>query len=382
MHKICFRMMINYDGTNSSVNSIIYDLSEDHDPLKLVNTTFKIAVEVSYIYQNETRYLTGHDSFLNLSIGQVIQTIDNNGDVKSDYFSTEYQLCGESGFQTEHENIKTRLNISETFLCPEASRFELQGNSMADLMKYGMAYVGKWQNDTQFGIVCEDLSTIESIVDTIQVKVAYINTYFDFNDYDNPVHTFVEQRTERGIKGFTRYSDIYIRENEAVLQDNYFAITPSEDHRKFIHVDIYNDRNLDNSKIDYVVFSFYKSYQKVFYERSVLNFLDALGALGGVFGILSGLGYIFVSNFADRTFYYSILSSIYQVDTLGCQIDHDKDKSYLQNLNKSNLNERYEESKHDNSIPHDEDISYNSSRWITLSRRHKFRQSYIYKASK
>ena len=135
--------MINYDGTNSSVNSIIYDLSEDHDPLKLVNTTFKIAVEVSYIYQNETRYLTGHDSFLNLSIGQVIQTIDNNGDVKSDYFSTEYQLCGESGFQTEHENIKTRLNISETFLCPEASRFELQGNSMADLMKYGMAYVGK-----------------------------------------------------------------------------------------------------------------------------------------------------------------------------------------------------------------------------------------------
>ena len=65
----------------------------------------------------------------------------------------------------------------------------------------------------------------------------------------------IKRRTERGIKGLTRYSDIYIRKNEAILQDKYLAVTPLEEHRKFIHVDTYNDLNQDNSQIDFVVFS-------------------------------------------------------------------------------------------------------------------------------
>ena len=55
--------MINYDNTNTIVNSITYDLSENQNPLKLLNVKFKLEIEVSYVYQNEKRYLTGHDSF-------------------------------------------------------------------------------------------------------------------------------------------------------------------------------------------------------------------------------------------------------------------------------------------------------------------------------
>ena len=73
-----------------------------------------------------------------------------------------------------------------------------------------------------------------------------------------------------------------------------------------------------------------ESYQKVFYKRSIL---DALGTLGGAFGIQSDVEYIIVSKLSNVTFFDSVLSSLYQVDTIGCQIDHDNnDKSYFQEM--------------------------------------------------
>ena len=58
------------------------------------------------------------------------------------------------------------------------------------------------------------------------------------------------------------------------------------------------------------------------YERNVYTILDFLGDLGGIYEIFMTLGYMFVTLFTSTAFYYSILPKIYQVDTIGCQIEH------------------------------------------------------------
>lgn len=187
---------------------------------------------------------------------------------------------------------------------------------MADVTKYGTIYVSRCQNNTSSGIVCEDSSTIDQIVNTIDAKVVMLNTYFDFNDYIDPIQTFIDLRSEHGITGFTRYMNLYMRENEAFLKDNYMSAYPQEVHKKFFHVDIYHERTLDNANEHFIVFTIYKSYMKVFYERHVYMFLDLLGNLGGLFEVLSGIGYVSVIIFASKTFNYSLIKRLYQIDTM------------------------------------------------------------------
>ena len=360
------KMMVEFKGYKSNVNTVIHDLSDDSDPLYLENSTFQIAFEVSYVYENSTVYSTGIDSFLNISLGQAIQTTNENGQVEINHHIRQYSQWGENGFVTDHENVEQRLNISETYLWPISNDFVLQGNSMSNLLKFGEIYVTKWKNGTDSGIICQEESVIEEIVDTIQVKVALLNTYFDFNELNNPIGTFIDKRLERGIRGFTRYSDFYIRENEAILQDNYLSIISDENHHKFIHVDIYNDRNMDNSNKHFVIVSFYKSYQKVTYERYVYTFMDLVGSIGGVYGLLSIIGYAFVSVFLEVNFNYSILSNLYQIDTMECQIDHDEiSKSFHpENTQNTQVKSRYEEDKGSDFV---EEIDHKNQSTISVS---------------
>ena len=90
------------------------------------------------------------------------------------------------------------------------------------------------------------------------------------------------------------------------------------------------------------------------YERKVYSILDYLGDFGGIYEILVTLEYIIVTIFTSTSFHYSILPEIYQVDTLGCQIDHESNEKrrITQSMQQSmSLNRtQNEESKHCNSI--------------------------------
>ena len=84
------KMMVEFKGYKSNVNTVIHDLSDDSDPLYLENSTFQIAFEVSYVYENSTVYSTGIDSFLNISLGQAIQTTNENGQVEINHHIRQY----------------------------------------------------------------------------------------------------------------------------------------------------------------------------------------------------------------------------------------------------------------------------------------------------
>ena len=159
----------------------------------------------------------------------------------------------------------------------------------------------------------------------LSILVFIVNTYFDQDDYTNPIKTYVEDGLEyNGLNSYQSQAKFYFQKNDAEMLDDYFSIFPSPEQKSFYRLASKNNL-LSYSTDEIITISFLKSNQKQTIERSVFTFLDLLGVLGGIFGILSMFGGFFVSIFADKMANYSILSQLYQVDTVKCQHDHGRD---------------------------------------------------------
>ena len=147
--------------------------------------------------------------------------------------------------------------------------------------------------------------------------------YFDLNDYDTPIKKYyTDKYWYFGTSGATTEAKFYLQENEAILNDNYLAFNGQEEVKKFISIGDHQTQFTTNNPYNVFKMTVSKSDQIFSYERNVYTLLDCLGDLGGVYEIFMILGYMFVTLFTSTAFYYSILPKIYQVDTIGCQIDH------------------------------------------------------------
>ena len=147
--------------------------------------------------------------------------------------------------------------------------------------------------------------------------------YFDINDYDTPIKTYYADKFRYyGIPDMTTEAEFYLQENEAILNDNYLGFNGQEEVKKFISIGDYQKQYYAKNPNRIFMMVISKNEQYFSYERNVYTLLDFLGDLGGIYEIFITLGFAFVTLVTSKAFYYSILPKIYQVDTLGCQIDH------------------------------------------------------------
>ena len=220
-----------------------------------------------------------------------------------------------------------------------------------------------------------------------------IDHYFDLNDFKTPIKSFVTDGYDYyGTDGFLSEGRFYLQENKARLHDNYFPMGEEPDDKSFIGIG-HSDRLYRNSQdVNVLSITILKSQYGLLFERSVFTYLDLLGSLGGIYEIISLLGYVFVSSTTCTAFYYSILPKLYQIDTLGCQKDHGKAlHNYQNDLNISNNN--LDISHNMEVIKHEEDkvsvsshqisiTNYNTHRELNPNKEEKFRTSLIERARK
>ena len=89
--------------------------------------------------------------------------------------------------------------------------------------------------------------------------------------------------------------------------------------------------------------------------------------------------------FSNSALNYSILSQLYQVDTIGCQIDHEeeskKDLSKYEST-KSPRKTKYEDDKISSSVNYNDndDEGYTSAQRIDIHQKEKFRNSFFLKS--
>ena len=73
------KTMIEYKGTNSSVNTIIKDLSNDTDPMILSPGNFEFLITIIYFVNGERKYYTSNDTVFSLNAAKVKRTYDTYG---------------------------------------------------------------------------------------------------------------------------------------------------------------------------------------------------------------------------------------------------------------------------------------------------------------
>ena len=69
--------MVNYNNTNSSVNTVYKDLSTDDDALELDTRKFGFVLSVLYSVDGQRKYYASNDTVFNLDVSQVIKTSDS-----------------------------------------------------------------------------------------------------------------------------------------------------------------------------------------------------------------------------------------------------------------------------------------------------------------
>lgn len=117
-----------------------------------------------------------------------------------------------------------------------------------------------------------------------------LNSYFDFDDYDSPVRTFLDDVNLFSFPiGTAIIAQYYIQNNEVEKNDNIFYNFNSE-VQSFYSIEknriTYNNKIASGSDI---VFSMFMnlSQKHNHYQRTVFTFFDMFGIIGGVLEIFT-----------------------------------------------------------------------------------------------
>ena len=82
---------------------------------------------------------------------------------------------------------------------------------------------------------CKDYDTISAAISTAYLHIALVNSYFDSSDFDQPVHTYLDDRFIFDlIPGFEKEQILYIKQNEADLQDDIWHYSSNANVLQFI----------------------------------------------------------------------------------------------------------------------------------------------------
>ena len=146
------------------------------------------------------------------------------------------------------------------------------------------------------------------------LSLIMINSYVDFDDYENVVKTFNDESFYYKLrKGFTREPEILLRKNFVKLNDEFFQMGQTE-HKEFYSTEkTKDDFDFDPDNNLYAKISIRMEAREDTYERTVFSVFDYTGLIGGVFEIFEVLGGFVVGYFTKNWFMFCIISSLYQI---------------------------------------------------------------------
>ncbi|CAI2382333.1 unnamed protein product [Moneuplotes crassus] len=305
---LMLRIMIDRKDTQKSVNTIVTDILNDNNPVFINVSDFQFAVQISV--EGDSEFDIRNNEYAAIELFQWTKNT-TTGELQSTEIKMEE--CGDSLFKYHNQTEVKFLDI-DGYLCPSTRDFYVQGNSLSEEFLFIEMNVGKCRRDSP---PCPD--DLDEFMSKLRIKIPFVNTYFDFDDYNDPVKTYIDGRFDHGImNGFMVAHDVFLQKNDAELQDNYFAYQPGGNEKEFVGVDRVDQKlAIQDESTDNIVYKiqFVKDAASKSYERSVFSFMEVTGNIGGLFEILSIAGGFIVGAFSGRMFLFSILSKLYQVDS-------------------------------------------------------------------
>jgi hypothetical protein len=147
------------------------------------------------------------------------------------------------------------------------------------------------------------------------VQLALVNSYFDFDDYETPIKTYLEDLNVISlIPDITKNFFYEIQENTAELKESLLFNVFSET-KKFYSIGerAATVENFQRFQQSFTNIFIRLSQKSDMYERISFTIFDMFGIIGGIFGVLSAFGSISTSLISEKVLNNRILSKLYQM---------------------------------------------------------------------
>ena len=173
-------------------------------------------------------------------------------------------------------------------------------------------------NSTTSDVVWRSDDAMNYVLNLEYLNVVTVSSYFDVDDYDTPIKTFLDDFNSMTFfnESLFSYFEMEIQQNQVSYTDDFIAANFYESQRYY---------SMKNSKFG----ALNKGYRQdmlgliriklaresEFYERIVYSFFEMFGYLGGLFDFWYFIGFVLVQYFNEKYFKYQLLSSLYQIES-------------------------------------------------------------------
>ena len=213
-------MIFQRGNTSTSVNKIAKDLTDDQEKhyfsqnnevyfaFKLIGPTPEKLLDKTYLlFEIQQNGYTKN----NITLGSQTNTI-----------KIEYEYWG-SKFPHVSENVYNRVDLS-SYLWPKNTDFFIRSNFNSD--NYEIIEVNlmtcsgdNWKSDNE----------ILELLQTHTLSIALLSSFFDFDDYDNPVHHYLQDTNIYSLIPYLQQTLEYkVKQNQATLEDSIWIGNQAE----------------------------------------------------------------------------------------------------------------------------------------------------------
>ena len=111
----------------------------------------------------------------------------------------------------------------DRYLCPVSSDYFLQGDFNSEVFYDIEIYVTKCSNITQNNTIWKDEEEIDRVINSGYIDIALLNTFFDFDDYEDPIKTYLSANEILLLHtDMTNQFKGFVQHNTVLKSDNLF----------------------------------------------------------------------------------------------------------------------------------------------------------------
>ena len=130
--------------------------------------------------------LVSDESYINVRMNQYYYT----GNQVTSKYTFSFEKWSYNHFSEISQNLLQQMNITN-FICPKSTEVYLMSNSFANNFTYFDIKIQRCVGTDSKGNPWKSESDIDAALDSTLVQLAVINNYFDFNDYNKPIKSYL-----------------------------------------------------------------------------------------------------------------------------------------------------------------------------------------------
>ena len=215
-------VLFKHGDTNKSTKNVIKDSFDNTDHHYIAREgDFAVAKGyISYPSGEIGTNLLADETYFTVRFDNIEYT-RSNGEYSINSRIVEMDYCNDT-FPFSGDEIYQRKGM-DSYLCPQNNDYYLQGDFNSEVFSDVEILIYKCVNSTENNNHCKSDAEITNKVSTGYLDIAIVNSYFDFDDYQNPIKRYVGATELMFMsESFTQHFEGLIQRNTVLDSDNLF----------------------------------------------------------------------------------------------------------------------------------------------------------------